>query len=357
MLTREVEGAQVKCGRYWDEGRHGPLDVRLRETEGTPAEDDRRRPASAFDFGAFGESKKQKEAEEEGRHSTMTKTKTVRRVFELRHAGRPQDGARVVTQLQYLDWPDFNVPDDPGGLLALIRQVDEEVERARARSDGRGQEAEGPVLTHCSAGVGRTGGFIMVDAVLDAVRREMREQAKGGGGGGGRAATVPVVNGNGSGSLLLPQRTGPSRPRMERTLSSAPTGPPPARDRGQGRWDTHIGTEVGTEAPGHVFSPSSSGSAGRTTHDGKSQAPAEPEPELEPGREPMSASSADADWPRRGDAALVPLSAYDEPVRRVLEDMRRQRMSLCQSLRQYVFVHRAIVEGALQIVDEERAGR
>jgi len=29
-------------------------------------------------------------------------------------------------------------------------------------------------------------------------------------------------------------------------------------------------------------------------------------------------------------------------------------MSLCQSLRQYVFVHAALIEGALMIVDEER---
>jgi len=49
------------------------------------------------------------------------------------------------------------------------------------------------------------------------------------------------------------------------------------------------------------------------------------------------------------------LSTYSEPVRSLLEDMREQRMSLCQSLRQYVFVHRAIVEGALDIMDEERA--
>jgi hypothetical protein len=40
----------------------------------------------------------------------------------------------------------------------------------------------------------------------------------------------------------------------------------------------------------------------------------------------------------------------------VLEDAREQRMSLCQSLRQYVFVHRAIVEGALALVDELRGG-
>jgi len=48
------------------------------------------------------------------------------------------------------------------------------------------------------------------------------------------------------------------------------------------------------------------------------------------------------------------LSTFGEPIRRILEDMREQRMSLCQSLRQYVFVHRAIVEGSLMIVDEEK---
>ena len=34
--------------------------------------------------------------------------------------------------------------------------------------------------------------------------------------------------------------------------------------------------------------------------------------------------------------------------------MREERMNLCQFLRQYVFVHRAIIEGALRIVDEEK---
>ncbi|KIK51255.1 hypothetical protein GYMLUDRAFT_265912 [Collybiopsis luxurians FD-317 M1] len=48
------------------------------------------------------------------------------------------------------------------------------------------------------------------------------------------------------------------------------------------------------------------------------------------------------------------LSKFDEPLMEVLQDMGEQQMSLCQSLRQYVFVHAAVIEGALMIVDEER---
>jgi protein-tyrosine phosphatase len=48
------------------------------------------------------------------------------------------------------------------------------------------------------------------------------------------------------------------------------------------------------------------------------------------------------------------LTSFDDPVWEVVQDMREQRMSLCQSLRQYVFVHAAIIEGALMILDEEK---
>jgi protein-tyrosine phosphatase len=54
------------------------------------------------------------------------------------------------------------------------------------------------------------------------------------------------------------------------------------------------------------------------------------------------------------DCSPTALSTYEEPVWQVIHDMREQRMSLCQSLRQYVFVHAALIEGALMIVDEER---
>lgn len=68
------------------------------------------------------------------------------------------------------------------------------------------------------------------------------------------------------------------------------------------------------------------------------------------------ASSADLSYPRalHHDNSPQALSNLGEPLLEVLQDMREQRMSLCQSLRQYVFVHAAVIEGALMIVDEER---
>ena len=39
----------------------------------------------------------------------------------------------------------------------------------------------------------------------------------------------------------------------------------------------------------------------------------------------------------------------------MVEGMRKQRMGLCQSLHEYLFVHSAILEDALRIVDEEKA--
>jgi hypothetical protein len=56
-----------------------------------------------------------------------------------------------------------------------------------------------------------------------------------------------------------------------------------------------------------------------------------------------------------GGGSPRPLSSLDEPIQQVVEDIREQRMSLCQSLRQYVFVHQAIIEGALALVEEEHA--
>ncbi|CAN8062916.1 unnamed protein product [Agarophyton chilense] len=66
-----------------------------------------------------------------------------------------------VIQLQYLDWPDQNVPAHPGTLLDLCRRVDEILSAHYMKT-----QVSAPPIVHCSAGVGRTGTFIAIDRTL-----------------------------------------------------------------------------------------------------------------------------------------------------------------------------------------------
>jgi tyrosine-protein phosphatase 2/3 len=239
MLTREVEGSTVKCGNYWSGGKFGPLRLKLVEVSGAIEEyekSDRRLPGDSF----FPSVAKDPAVPTDGYREVSFPPSTVKRVLELSHTGFSNLPPRRIVQFQYLDWPDLNVPGDTRGILELIREVEREIDlceesrgswegprrpddwRGRAmigivrpgrpilrnsrevspsgsgsRSSGSGASSpsldaidsdsgimknalgERPVLLHCSAGVGRTGGFIAVDAVLDGVRREMRKRREG----------------------------------------------------------------------------------------------------------------------------------------------------------------------------------
>lgn len=66
-----------------------------------------------------------------------------------------------VVQLQYVDWPDQNVPTSPNTLLELCQRVEVLLGEHTART-----KVSAPPIVHCSAGVGRTGTFIAVDTTL-----------------------------------------------------------------------------------------------------------------------------------------------------------------------------------------------
>ncbi|XP_048038870.1 receptor-type tyrosine-protein phosphatase C-like isoform X5 [Megalobrama amblycephala] len=70
---------------------------------------------------------------------------------------------REVTHIQFISWPDHGVPQDPSLLLKLRRRV-----------NSFKNFFSGPVVVHCSAGVGRTGTYIGIDAMIESLEAEGR---------------------------------------------------------------------------------------------------------------------------------------------------------------------------------------
>jgi len=74
------------------------------------------------------------------------------------------EAPRRVYHYWYTAWPDHGVPDSPRQFLRLV----EEVHIAQDREDVK----EGPVVVHCSAGVGRTGCFIAASIGIEQIKKE-----------------------------------------------------------------------------------------------------------------------------------------------------------------------------------------
>ncbi|XP_008158195.2 tyrosine-protein phosphatase non-receptor type 7 [Eptesicus fuscus] len=110
MLT-QLRESKEKCVHYWptDEDTYGPFRIRLREERELPEY-------------------------------------TVRRLTVQR-----QEECRPVKHVLFSAWPDHQTPESAGPLLRLVAEVEERPEVTASR---------GPMVVHCSAGIGRTGCFI-----------------------------------------------------------------------------------------------------------------------------------------------------------------------------------------------------
>ena len=67
-----------------------------------------------------------------------------------------------VTHMYYTAWPDHGVPRNAMSLISFIHRVRKEAPVSEAQ----------PLLVHCSAGVGRTGTFILLDLVMQQMKAE-----------------------------------------------------------------------------------------------------------------------------------------------------------------------------------------
>ncbi|XP_041095402.1 receptor-type tyrosine-protein phosphatase alpha isoform X5 [Polyodon spathula] len=70
---------------------------------------------------------------------------------------------RLLTQFHFTSWPDFGVPFTPIGMLKFLKKV-----------KTCNPQYAGAIVVHCSAGVGRTGTFIVIDAMLDMMTSERK---------------------------------------------------------------------------------------------------------------------------------------------------------------------------------------
>ncbi|VDO05830.1 unnamed protein product [Rodentolepis nana] len=66
-----------------------------------------------------------------------------------------------IQHFHYTRWPDFGVPDYPSSMLNLLWDV---------RRTGALDDPDHPSIVHCSAGVGRSGTFVLIDLALTMVR-------------------------------------------------------------------------------------------------------------------------------------------------------------------------------------------
>ncbi|XP_055854792.1 tyrosine-protein phosphatase 69D [Episyrphus balteatus] len=82
-------------------------------------------------------------------------------VFKRSASNEDEEERRQITQYHYLVWKDFMAPEHPHGIIKFIRQINSVYSVQR-----------GPILVHCSAGVGRTGTLVALDSLIQQLEEE-----------------------------------------------------------------------------------------------------------------------------------------------------------------------------------------
>ncbi|CAI2321816.1 unnamed protein product [Caenorhabditis sp. 36 PRJEB53466] len=89
------------------------------------------------------------ESAAEFKFSEETKAKVTKTILTVEGPG---GATGKVSHYHWIDWPDRGVPEADAAILELL-------EEARA--------TKGPIVVHCSAGIGRTGSVVMLEYMMD----------------------------------------------------------------------------------------------------------------------------------------------------------------------------------------------
>lgn len=130
MTTNEVERGRNKCTKYWPD---------LEDTK------------------VYG-----------GVYHVASLTQTSNQHYILRefllHSSEEEGDGRRVYQFHFKAWPDHGVPHEPGVALGFLQDVS-----LRQTTLEKEEEGCGPIVVHCSAGIGRTGTFIVIDILISLI--------------------------------------------------------------------------------------------------------------------------------------------------------------------------------------------
>ncbi|XP_076171406.1 tyrosine-protein phosphatase non-receptor type 2-like isoform X1 [Ptiloglossa arizonensis] len=126
MLNKIIEKNQVKCYQYW------PLGDSLSYTMTYP------------DVGI--------QVEYVSKPESSDYTTRILKLTDLE-----TKESREILHFHYTTWPDFGVPQSPTAFLHFLADV---------RQSGALDQNVGPPVVHCSAGIGRSGTFCLVDTCL-----------------------------------------------------------------------------------------------------------------------------------------------------------------------------------------------
>ncbi|XP_051577324.1 tyrosine-protein phosphatase non-receptor type 2a isoform X4 [Myxocyprinus asiaticus] len=124
MLNRIIEKGSEKCAQYW------------------PSEEEQDIDFSDTGFVVILVSE------------DVTPNYTIR-LLELQNSKTGE--TREIYHFHYTTWPDFGVPESPASFLDFLFKV---------RESGSLGHENGPAVVHCSAGIGRSGTFSLVDTCL-----------------------------------------------------------------------------------------------------------------------------------------------------------------------------------------------
>ncbi|XP_048676612.1 tyrosine-protein phosphatase non-receptor type 1 isoform X3 [Caretta caretta] len=124
MLNRVMEKGSIKCAQYWPQ-------------------------------------KEEKEMLFEDTNLKLTliseDIKSYYTVRQLELENLTAQETREILHFHYTTWPDFGVPESPASFLNFLFKV---------RESGSLSPEHGPIVVHCSAGIGRSGTFCLVDTCL-----------------------------------------------------------------------------------------------------------------------------------------------------------------------------------------------